>query len=169
MRRLGIVAVALTLVLCIGIGAGCEAGPSSEMKDYAHEMGQWYDGFIITPERGDLELLASIDVPREMQLAHSLLYSTAASKVLADEDVRRLEERDMRLRQEGDDEVKACVNRAYFVLSFDLEMACDRQDAALNAYIQADINWAESMSEACGLSYPSVVSQAAMERCFGGE
>jgi len=155
MKRLAIVAVGLALVL--GIGPGCEAGPSSEMKDYAREMKQWYDSVSAVPVREDLVRLHSINNPAEMYWVHELLRSTVASLVLADEDVQRLEYRD-----------QTCANRSFGSVSPELEMACERRDAADTAYVAAEFVWAEWMSEACGLGWPISYFEA-IDGCLGGE
>ena len=165
-------------LLAIVLFAACSdlpwTGTPHEVKEYAKAMEQYFDGVLGKPELDDVELLVTIEPPAEMQMAHDLLRSTAASCALARVSASNLEARDDELarleaREKGQPNYSkpACVNRGFSesTISFELEDACRAADAAFAAYLDATMNWTEQMATACHTT-EHYTEQAAIDDCL---
>jgi hypothetical protein len=128
------------------------------------------DGYRDQTGRSLLAELGRVDqVPFSMRSAHDLLAYTYDSYVQADEEVERLEDRDERLAtMRGNDERPFCPDpeeRAdgwhSGANSAELDSACVRLDESSWAYLQAESNWAERLSEACKTERGITPSEAA--------
>jgi hypothetical protein len=169
MRRLGIVAVGLLVI----VSTGC-SGADGRVKEYARQMQGYFSGFTITPERDDVENIAAIEPPRELALRHEGLKVAAAMVMLAEEHEAVLEASEQqRLDQEqgAGGDVISCVNMEYDTgmthwASVALRQACSLHDAALDAYAQAELEWSMALSKACGGPDWAVMPSSAIDECL---
>lgn len=172
MMRGAVSGACLCLLLLPVILSGCAGKPSGEILDYARGMEAWWNGppLLGIPKRGDSDKLSGMSAPPQMADAHALLWSTAQSLVIADEEVKRQEERALQqYERAGRDEIPACANRSVYLLPYDLDQSCDQASAAEGAFFQAEMTWSRSLAKACHLSYPDaqVVPRATIAECLG--
>jgi hypothetical protein len=157
MRRLGIVAVGLALVVGLLVLGAC-GGRDAELQEYARQMQGYFDAINGgRPDTDALKKLTDIHPARELGNAHGRLVQAAEMAVLAHEHAKELEPLEQqRFNREypGDNAIVACVNSIdtfmWWSTSQTFREACGLEDAAFDAYVNAVLDWAQALSKACG-------------------
>ena len=157
MKRVALAATGLALVVGLLVLGAC-GGRDAELQEYARQMQGYFDATNgVRPDTDALKKLTDIQPPRELGDTHRKLVQAAQIAVLAHKHAQELEGLEqLRFTRQypGDGAIVACVNSIDTFMwdstSLTFREACGLEDATFEAYVNAELDWAQALSKACG-------------------